>query len=220
MTKHTNKICAKLALKCQTFTESVLRMAYDFEDKFFEKWHRLELCGNVHNKDLIAQNKDSLSHATAYQAVWCRNLRELFKEANKTGYDFEIFVDIGSGKGKACFYANTKQSFNHIIGIEFSEPLVYIANKNKQIIKPNNIDFFCADATEFQLPNQTNLIFMFNPFDNVVLEKFISNNIAHFKAHNSVIAYANDIQRLSLTKFGFETIFRNQTRKISLYKLT
>ena len=61
---------------------------------------------------------------------------------------------------------------------------------------------------------------MFNPFDSVVLEKFILNNVEHFKKHNSVIAYANDIERLSLTKFGFETIFRNQTRKISLYQLT
>lgn len=36
---------------------------------------------------------------------------------------------------------------------------------------------------------------MFNPFDDVELEKFISNNVHHLKKHQSVITYANDIQR-------------------------
>jgi hypothetical protein len=76
-----------------------------------------------------------------------------------------------------------------------------------------NVTFINVDATEFELPNQTSLIFMFNPFDGVVLEEFICNNIGHFKSYNTVIAYANDVQLLSLLKFGFETIFRNQTRK-------
>lgn len=203
----------------QSFLESFKRKIFDFEDYLFEKWHGIELSTKVSNKDLVADNKDSLSHATAYNAVWCRNLRELFHEVQKTGYDFENFIDIGSGKGKACFYAGTKRAFKKIIGVEFSKPLVAIAERNKYKAGKDDIFFINADATEFELPNQTNLIFMFNPFDNVVLEKFISNNISHFKNHNSVIAYANDIQRLSLTKFGFETIFRNQTRKISLYQL-
>lgn len=171
------------------------------------------------NENLVADNKDSLSHATAYVPVWSRNLRELLSESKKTGYDFENFIDIGSGKGKACFYARAKEPLKNIIGVEFSKPLIDIANRNKEKSNANNINFINSDATEFDLPNQANLIFMFNPFDSVVLEKFIYNNINHFKNHNSVIAYANDTQRMTLTTFGFETIFRNQTRKISLYQL-
>lgn len=215
----TPKIWGKLALNTQIVLESVKRKLFDFEDYLFEILNGYELSGIASNKDLVADNPNSLSHATAYHAVWCRNLRELFNEAKKTGYDFENFIDIGSGKGKACLYASAKQPFKNIIGIEFSAPLVTIANKNKDKANLKNIAFINADATEFELPNQTSLVFMFNPFDGVVLEKFISNNINHFKIHKSVIAYANDIQRLSLTKFGFETIFRNQTRKISLYQL-
>ena len=216
----TNKIHAYVAQLSHSASESIKRKIFDFEDYLFEKKYSLELSGIVENKNLVAHNKESVAHATAYQAVWSRNLRELLNEVQKTGYEFENFIDIGSGKGKACFYAYTKRIFNNIIGIEFSEPLVEIANRNKVKIKSQSISFINADATEFKLPNQNNLIFMFNPFDSVVLENFISNNIEHFKKHNSVIAYANDIQRLSLTKFGFETIFRNQSRKISLYQLT
>ena len=147
-------------------------------------------------------------------------MREIFYEAKKTGYKFQNFVDIGSGKGKACFWAHTKQIFDNIIGIEFSQQLIEISNKNKEVMKSHNVKFINIDASHFKLPDQSNLIFMFNPFDNIVLENFLSNNISHFQKYNSVIAYANDVQRKSLTNFGFETIFRNSNRKISLYQLT
>ena len=60
---------------------------------------------------------------------------------------------------------------------------------------------------------------MFNPFDDVILERFVRHNLDHFRQHRSVIAYANDVQRMTLVRFGFETIYRNQERKISLYRL-
>jgi len=203
----------------QKISESFKRKIYDFEDYVFEKSHSIELSGIVPGKDLSAENINSLQHATAYHAVWCRNLRALFSEVEKTGYPYENFVDIGSGKGKACFYANSKNKFNKIIGVEFSKPLVEIANKNKVKIKAKNITFINIDATEFNLPDEKNLIFMFNPFDKTILNTFIANNLNHFKKNKSIIAYANDIERMCLTQFGFETIFRNQSRKISIYQL-
>ena len=201
-------------------SEATKRIIFDFEDYLFEKKYALELSGIIENDNLVTNNNESISHSMAYQAVWSRNLRELFKEVKKTGYKFENFIDIGSGKGKACFYAHKKCTFNRVIGIDFSEPLVEIANRNKVKFNSKNINFIKTDATEFELPNEASLIFMFNPFDSIVLEKFISNNINHFWNFNSVIAYANDKYRSSLIQLGFETIFRNETRKISLYELT
>ena len=114
--------------------EIIKRRIFEFEDYIFEKRYSLELSGMIAKQDLIADN-NSLSHATSYGAVWCRNLREIFFEANKIGYNFETFIDIGSGKGKACFYAQVKQPFKNIIGVDFSRPLVEIANRNKAKIK-------------------------------------------------------------------------------------
>lgn len=174
--------------------------------------------GVIQNGQLVAESELSISHATAYHAVWCRNLRELFLEAKKTGVHFENFIDIGSGKGKACLYAHTKHLFKRILGIEFSAPLLAIADKNKAKVRAADVSFLKADATEFELPHANNLVFMFNPFDDWVLERFISKNLNHFKEARSVIAYANDVHRMSLIRLGFQTIFRNQTRRISLYK--
>lgn len=176
--------------------ESLKRILFIFQDYLFEVRYGYELNTVVHNEDLIAKNLESLKHATAYEGVYCRTLGKLISEAKKTGYNFRNFI-----------------------GVEFSDSLVQIAQLNKIKSGITNITFFNIDATDFFLPNESNLIFMFNPFDNVVLEKFISNNINHFLSNNTVIAYANDVHRLSLIKFGFETIFRNQTRKISLYQI-
>lgn len=202
----------------KSLRETVKGRIFNLEDYLFEKAGKFDFGGVIKNENLVSNDKEALVHATAYQAVWCRNLRELFDEAYKYNSRFENFIDIGSGKGKACIYAHQKFSFQKIIGIEFSEPLVKIANQNKLRAESINIDFLHLDATTYQLPPADTIVFLFNPFDGIVLEKFIRNNLCHFQQHNSVIAYANDAQRKSLNILGFETIFRNQTRKISLHK--
>lgn len=213
-------IMGNITLLSESVLEFVKRKIFALEDYIFQARYSLELNGTIVNEELVTEHRGSLLHATAYQAVWSRNLREIFVEAKKTGYKFNHFIDIGSGKGKACFYAQSKDEFNSILGIEFSKPLVDVANKNKTKYHSENTNFIHADASIYLLPNEASLVFMFNPFDRIVLEKFILNNIDHFKKNKSIIAYANDTERMSLTNFGFETIFRNQTRRISLYQLS
>lgn len=203
----------------QAIVEKIRRLAYEFEDYLFEKRYWLEIGGVIPNEELVAENQLSLEHATAYHAVWCRNLRELFLEAKKTEIPFDAFVDIGAGKGKACFYAHLKMPALTILGVEFSGPLVKVANRNKQRFNSSRVGFINADANEYLLPDSTKLVFMFNPFDNVVLERFLANNADHFRQRRSVISYANCIHRMSLSRLGFETIFRNPTRHISLCQL-
>jgi SAM-dependent methyltransferase len=193
------------------------RKIYYFEDWLFERRYGLQLGGIVANGDLITDSP-SKPHATFYQAVECRSLRELLREARKTGFKFDYFVDIGSGKGKACFYAHTRQTFPKVLGIEFSKPLIAIAETNKRSFDRPSVIFLNADATQFKLPEANCLVFMYNPFDDVGLERFISCNLNHFQTHDSAIAYANDIRRMVLTRFGFETLYRNQTTKVSLYR--
>ena len=109
-------------------------------------------------------------------------------------------------------------SFKKILGIEFSKPLVEIAETNRRKLNSENMVFLHVDATEFRLPAGNNMVFMFNPFDHVVLEQFVRNNMNHFKENKSILAYENDIHRHSLTALGFEVVFRNHERKISLHR--
>jgi SAM-dependent methyltransferase len=197
--------------------EAVQRQIFEWEDSFFEKWHGLEL-GPVFHAELVSDDKDSSEHATAYQAVWCRNLREIFTQTSRVNVAPLNFIDIGSGKGKACLYAAKKMSYKKIIGIDFSEPLIAISQENAQRFGRADIVFKHADARKFFLPDARNLVFMFNPFDDVILREFIENNLEHFQQRKSIIAYANDLHRNVITEIGFATLFRNENRRISLYQ--
>lgn len=199
--------------------ESLKRLLYETEDKFFAYRYRLDLAGIVRRDNLVTDSKESLAHATAYHAVWSRNLRRLINEARKIGIDFENFVDIGSGKGKACFYAHSRGIFQSIVGVEFSSPLVDIAKNNLKRFPSATMEFVHADASDFLLPSGRTLVFMFNPFGSPVLQRFLQHNIDHFRSNKSIIAYANDLERTTLARNGFATIYRDQDRKISLHGL-
>ena len=187
-------------------------------DVAFEKRHSLDLGGFIRNKDLETVFSASLPHARAYEAISCAAVGRLLDEANKTGIVFDNFIDIGSGKGKACFYAAAKGSFAKIIGVEFSGPLVEVADANKTRFGAQNISFLNMDATAFSLPAGDNLVFLFNPFGEVVLRQFLKNNIDRFRQSRTVIAYANDQHRQCLAKLGFATLFRNQDSQCSLHQ--
>lgn len=197
--------------------ETIKRKLFILEDLCFEKKFGADFGGYIYGNELSFASELSVSQATAYQQIWCRSLHELFAEVKKIGIAYDNFIDIGSGKGKACFFAHTNGVFKHIIGIEASQPLISIAETNKKKAGLTDIDFLHIDATDYILPGGASFIFMYNPFGEAILEKFIQNNMKHFKESNSVIAYAYDTQRSTLTRYGFETIYRNQTRKLSIF---
>jgi SAM-dependent methyltransferase len=163
--------------------EKLLRKIYALEDFIFEKYYGFNFSGNINADDLVTSYATK-KNAFEYRPVFIGTLRKLFSEASKLGCEHQNFIDIGSGKGKACFYALKKQPFKHVVGVEFSKELVDIANENQKIIGVSNVNFLNLDASTYILPDESNLIFLFNPFDQIVLEKFIKNNINHFNSQS------------------------------------
>jgi SAM-dependent methyltransferase len=203
----------------QAATERVKRLLFDTEDRWFEWRYGLELATPVAHDDLVAGNALSLAHATSYQGVWCRNVRALWREARRCRPGLDSFVDIGSGKGKACFYAAMQPGPRHVVGLEFSAPLVAAARRNQQRLASLPIEFIHADATEWLLPERTQLVFLFNPFDALILDRFLTNNRSHFQGRGSLLGYANDVHHTVLREHGFDTVYRDPVRRLSLFSL-
>ncbi len=188
------------------------------EDRLFEKWHGLDCSGFIDRDELETSYSSALAHSRAYQAVTCVAIRELLDEARKTGIVFDHFIDLGSGKGKACFYAAAHYRFRRLIGVEFSAPLVRAADRNLRKFGADNISFVNADAAGFSLPPGDHLVYLFNPFGEAILVEFLKNNIDKLRQSRSIIAYANDKHRLCLARAGFVTLFRNQDSQSSLHQ--
>lgn len=84
-----------------------------------------------------------------------------------------VFLDYGCGKGRTLAVAAT-QPFRRIIGVDLHAGMVATARKKlvhmKRPSRCSNVELINADAMEFDVPDDVNAIFLFNPFSLTVLE--------------------------------------------------
>jgi len=96
-----------------------------------------------------------------------RALRQAVDDPRK-----EVFLDYGSGKGRALMVA-AQLPFRRVIGVELVPELCEIARKNIERAWPRlscpKVEVHCADATEFVVPPDVTLIYLYNPFWDGVL---------------------------------------------------
>ena len=188
-------------------------------DAIIDRWYGFDFGGLIKADALVSTHIAALQQVTAYEAVTGLQLRIIVSEALRTGIGFSHFVDIGAGKGRACLYVAREFRFPAVVGVEMSSPLVDIARANAAKARTANVQFVIADATQYDLPAGDNLVFLFNPFEDAAMDGFLTHNLDHFRTTKSVIAYANDRHRAVLHRFGFETLYRNQVLKLSLFRM-
>jgi hypothetical protein len=90
-----------------------------------------------------------------------------------------VFIDYGSGKGRALLFAPSFP-FKRIIGIEFAPELDAIAQKNiRKYSSPdqkcNSIEAYCMDFTQYSLPPEPSVLFFNRPSEAVPLAKALEN---------------------------------------------
>ncbi len=184
----------------------------------FTRRYSLDLDGFIPREKLATSSADSLAHSNNYRAYSNHHLKALIREGLSTGIQFQNFVDIGCGKGLPCLFAKKYFRFAKIYGIDFSEPLIEAANRNVAKLRCEDVSFVVADAAHWKVPEGNTLFFMFNPFDGIILEKFLKLNIDHFTRHRSLVAYAFDDCRETMFKLGFEIIFRSLKHQQSILR--
>jgi precorrin-6B methylase 2 len=201
--------------------EKLKSLGYHFAectDFVYEKVYGLDIRGLIPLEDLETDHVASRPHATAYGPCSSRHVRVIIEKARSIQPDLQRFVDIGSGKGKACIFAARSRRFREIVGIEFSQPLVNIAIANAAKSGFPQIRFLHQDASDFALPDGNNLVAIFNPFNSVMLARFIGNNLEHFRQNRSLVAYVYDHHRGVLLDLGFKTVFRDPYSQMSLHE--
>jgi SAM-dependent methyltransferase len=97
------------------------------------------------------------------------------------------FIDLGSGKGRTLLMASD-YPFRRIIGVELLPSLHEIAQENFRHYKNESqrcfaLESICADATDFPLPEDPLVIFLFNPFPESGMRKVVANLEQSLRAH-------------------------------------
>lgn len=127
----------------------------------------------------LTRTGEHQNNGTALVSTSIDFLTQLIKDlenAIDTPLEKNLFVDYGSGKGAAIIHAK-ELGFKKTIGIEFAKELNHQALKNIKALKLDNVSSLYADATSYVLPNDISVIYFFNPFDELVMQKVIDNII-------------------------------------------
>lgn len=136
----------------------------------------------------------NIKHARRYQGSRVQILKKIFKwlEVNY-GLNSFHFIDIGCGRGRVLHYAQNF-SFKNLSGIELCEELAKSARDN---LKALDISIETKDVLESHFPSGDLCLFLFNPFNNYVLKRFlekIEKEINLSQGRKVVIIYLNPLR--------------------------
>jgi SAM-dependent methyltransferase len=102
------------------------------------------------------------------------------------------FVDLGSGKGRMLALAALR-GYDPVIGVEFARELHEIAVKNAHATQSRGVRFtpMLGDAGGFSFPSEPLVVYLNNPFSEVVMTRVIENLTRSYAEHprSIVVAY-------------------------------
>ena len=151
------------------------------------------------------------SHASKYLPVDYFILEKLMDYVkaldNKKG-----FLDLGCGKGRALVVA-AAYGFNPVIGLDFhptlSSEAAYLTGTLKDRFPKTSFKVINNDAFYFEIPANVSTIFLFNPFDEVIMSGVMVNILKSQRITPRVIRvlYANPVHKDLFIEEGFKEIF-------------
>ena len=157
-----------------------------------------------------------ITHATIYMPVSYDLLENFFTETKIKSYNH--FIDIGCGKGRAMCVAAAFGVIK-ISGIELSKELFLDAKKNLAAYKERypsvNFNINNNDAFYFDIEDDVDCIFMFNPFDETIMNAVMENIEISLDSNPRVmtIIYINPMEKHVLLDWGYEEIFHSKKMK-------
>jgi SAM-dependent methyltransferase len=123
----------------------------------YERRYRVRTSGKL---VLDAHDAESIY----YIAMNWRQLRRVLPPGSVT--DRDVFLDIGSGMGRAVLQAAAGYPFARVIGVELCRELHEVAQRNitetTRKLRCRNIELVCADARDYRIPDDVTVIFMNN----------------------------------------------------------
>lgn len=81
----------------------------------------------------------------------------------------DVVLDYGCGKGRVDFFL-AYQTRAHCVGVEYDERIIAVARENqKTAVSSGRVEIMLGNAETFQVPENVNQCFFFNPFSVEIL---------------------------------------------------
>jgi SAM-dependent methyltransferase len=146
-------------------------------DRIYDLHHGTDTSGIIESHDLSIASENRVQ-SNGYEPSSPRLFRTIMQHVAIAHEDF-VFIDVGSGKGRALLLASD-YPFSEIIGIELSHQLHDEAARNLSVYKNrrqrcSSIQLVCTDASDYELPTRNMVLYLYNPFRAEILSKFMDN---------------------------------------------
>src|SRR5579863_1768635 len=157
-----------------------------------------------------AVSDEDRMHVSIYEPLNYYTSSRLFNYLQPADFS-STFLDVGSGKGR-LLAMGAAYGFSDLIGIDFCRKLCDKASEVCRGIKKKYPDISltieCSDARHYRIPDTLGVIFLFNPFDSVVLKEFIQRVFESLERRNRPlkILYANPQCKQQWLDAGFKEI--------------
>jgi SAM-dependent methyltransferase len=142
-------------------------------ERYFDWRLSLDADGIVETPESAAEG----SEYKRYEPVPYNGFRRAMRKLDiRRGHD--VFIDIGSGRGRALVLA-ARYPFRKVIGVEFSAELCERARENVARVRSKlvckDVEIVVADATTYELPAEVNVVYFYNPFTGALLSAVCEN---------------------------------------------
>jgi SAM-dependent methyltransferase len=175
----------------------------------FDRRYGIDTCGIQDDLAALGAGGEHLAEANGYEPVQFRVFRAIMRACgiDPRGY---VFVDFGSGKGRALLLA-AQYGFKRIIGVEFAPKLHQVAQRNveafcrRRPLAGGRIELHCGDAVDLEIPDADALLCFYNPFGERVLRKVAANIERSFRERprKLLIAYRNAVHSHVFDELAF-----------------
>jgi len=151
-------------------------------------------------------------HASHYEATPAFEFQHVIRSL-PIDIEYYRFIDYGSGKGRTLLLAS-EFPFIEVIGIEVVATLHETACRNvaafpRHLMKCHDVKSLCMNATKYQPPSGPLVVFMYNPFDEVIMERVLDQLSSFSESSDQVyLVYRNPKQHGTiLSRFSFVNSF-------------
>jgi len=140
-----------------------------------------------------------------YAPVGWLRLRQILPPNTVTSDD--VFLDIGSGMGRAVLLA-AAYPFRRVTGVELSTQLLAIAQDNVDRcmarLRCKDVVLVNADAVDYEIPDDVTVIFMNNPIQGANFAAVVKNVLDSYDRRPRMlrIVYGNPVEEPALLATG------------------
>jgi hypothetical protein len=169
---------ATLALRAPGLRNAVKNARHLIAELLYERRYGVRTSGNLTLDKHDAEN-------VGYTPMNWRQFRWALPAQSVSSRD--VFLDIGSGKGRAVLMAAVDYPFGRVMGVELVKELHETAERNMAAttrrLRSGKVELVCADMREFQIPDDVTVIYMNNPVRGSVFGGVLTGISESMKRH-------------------------------------